>query len=752
MGEFHYWCSMQYAMLTREKWCEWNSSKGLERRVFECALLPIGVSMLAVPIIEGQSMVHLPSVWNSVPGARVMGGPHLQEHLSRLKLLDLLRVPQLPFRFFMYYEQDVLVWVDIYSHTRTIQAAIASRNSFVGETELVRAMRQLKVCMFRRGCQTGSEESLLPWMNRLEGKIHVGESVVKTRCILMFDGVEDGTSLYYNLTFDFFGMYDDNFPTHEQQIRGGVVTGARGTGKTLATAALISSDAATFVPEVPPLLQHLIALKATLVIIPYYLVAQWKHALNESPTLVLSEANDLCNTTLDRFLSASIVLCTNNYLRQTFAAGSSHGQHFRQVQAGGLDGSSTNLPPDCFYWKRIVYDEPENAVFSDETLMRGCCHLHSEYTWFIQSDAYLQDRHALVPYWRLLLRLSSPEAAFARIGVGTIGAFCESHVYSAADWVATLSISVIRASLRTDAALALEMCAETMPVEGQLRFGCGETRLIPYINWEHVPLSRVGAVANKRFEDMSAVGDGSEAAHVACMQQHFGRTLTTFIESAAGGHPFPLCTICFQMSVDSIILCGHAFCWGCLFRAVVLRLTCPTCRFSVKENNVFRIGIRYEDPWPKAEALVRLLHMEAESSTIGHTLVLVRWFGVLRTLKTELERRGVNSLAMCGNTRQCEHTWRQISEATESRVILLPIDLLGGLTLPNVAHVVFYHAPNITPVSSRVILRRAVQAVRCALTAQEEIRISIIINAYTIEDRLIEGCLSNVAHRTFQQL
>jgi hypothetical protein len=817
-------------MLTREKWCEWNSIKSLENRVFECALLPSGVSMLSVPKPEGEDDVHLPLVWTNNPGSRIMGGTHLQEHLSGTKLLDLLSVPQLPFRFFMYYEQNVLVWVDIYSNTLTIQASMDCRNSFVGETELVRVVRELKSTMFRRGFLRSykfSKENecvLLPWMKVLEGRIRNGDSLVSTSRTLMFNGTKEGVYLYYNLDFDFVGICKNckncnictssilSILVNKQEIKGGILTGSRGTGKSLATAELILSEEIAFPPQVPKSLQHLVSLKATLVIMPYYLIAQWKHALkkrnssdklwifdktsdnrsdkpldkscsglnesklnesdfdyftevsneflknerNESSEismLVLSEASDLCNTSLEQFLSAKIVLCTNNYLRQTLASGANHGELFRQVQMGKLDRSTTNLPLECFYWNRIVYDEPENAVFFDETLMQGCCNLQAAYTWLIQSEAYLEDRHALVPYWRLLLRLNSPEAAFSRIDVGTISAFCDSQVYFAPPWEGKLSFTVVRASLHADAALALEMCAETMSVEGQLRFGCGDTRQISAFNWEHVSLSEVRSLANKRFQDITsnfeAHCEGSEVgeARVACMKQHFGRTLVTLIASAADGRQFPVCTICFQVAVDTIMLCGHAFCWECLFRTVVLRLTCPTCKFKVSSNNVFRIGIRDNRPWVKTEALVRMLR-EKESSKVykGHTLVLLRWFGLLRMLKAQMEKQGVNSLAMCGNTRQCEHTWRQLRAAREPQIILLQLDQLGGLTLPNISHVVFYHAPNNTPESSKVLIDRAVQAVRCALTTEEDLRISFIVNENTVEDDIVKQCLLNVTH------
>lgn len=47
------------------------------------------------------------------------------------------------------------------------------------------------------------------------------------------------------------------------------------------------------------------------------------------------------------------------------------------------------------------------------------------------------------------------------------------------------------------------------------------------------------------------------------------------------------CQVCLDVLTDPVCtLCGHVFCWACLYRHLQQRPDCPTCKAHVTEGNV----------------------------------------------------------------------------------------------------------------------------------------------------------------------
>jgi formate dehydrogenase maturation protein FdhE len=49
-------------------------------------------------------------------------------------------------------------------------------------------------------------------------------------------------------------------------------------------------------------------------------------------------------------------------------------------------------------------------------------------------------------------------------------------------------------------------------------------------------------------------------------------------EAARERMKMAMCHICYKTPNSHFLSCGHAFCQECIFRWVIVRKTCPTCR------------------------------------------------------------------------------------------------------------------------------------------------------------------------------
>jgi site-specific DNA-cytosine methylase len=104
-------------------------------------------------------------------------------------------------------------------------------------------------------------------------------------------------------------------------VRGGVLADAVGYGKTAITLALIDAEWRNQAPKLPPHLQgKAIPCKATLVIVPKHLMAQWPNELNKFlgnryKSLAIMNVGDLVRLTLNKVLDAEIIFMSVQVFR-----------------------------------------------------------------------------------------------------------------------------------------------------------------------------------------------------------------------------------------------------------------------------------------------------------------------------------------------------------------------------------------------------------------------------------------------------
>mmetsp|Transcript_20555 Transcript_20555/g.61281 ORF Transcript_20555/g.61281 Transcript_20555/m.61281 type:complete len:1354 (+) Transcript_20555:59-4120(+) len=104
-------------------------------------------------------------------------------------------------------------------------------------------------------------------------------------------------------------------------VRGGVLADAVGYGKTAITLALIDAQWRNQAPKLPPHLQgKAIPCKATLVIVPKHLMAQWPSELNKFlgnrfKSLAIMTVGDLVRLTLNKILDAEIIFMSVQVFR-----------------------------------------------------------------------------------------------------------------------------------------------------------------------------------------------------------------------------------------------------------------------------------------------------------------------------------------------------------------------------------------------------------------------------------------------------
>lgn len=231
------------------------------------------------------------------------------------------------------------------------------------------------------------------------------------------------------------------FQTPLAQIRGGMLAGERGAGKTATVLALCAADSFSSRQPDAFLGARLLPCSASLVVVPRHLIAGWKLEMQACMpagvrAIFLCDARDFKNVTSADILAANVVVCTELYARKhcgnavecleratgecvllsapqhAGAAASDQARYsgtaaadalalrkvVEHVRAGSLPVHG--MPLHAFYWRRIIVDE----ALRQSPLPTA---LNAAWFWALQSDAHRVHRSQLEPIVPLFLAAAS---------------------------------------------------------------------------------------------------------------------------------------------------------------------------------------------------------------------------------------------------------------------------------------------------------------------------------------------------------
>lgn len=201
-----------------------------------------------------------------------------------------------------------------------------------------------------------------------------------------------------------------------------------------------------------------------------------------------------------------------------------------------------------------------------------------------------------------------------------------------------------------------------------------------------------------------------------------------FLQTVANADEAQECPVCLEATADSMMGCGHLFCYKCALR---LAQQCAVCR--QRSTALYRIGDSRSAPEGcKLQCMLTILtelQQRAESC-----VVFIQWAPVLTAAYNFLQSQtGIPLFKLTGNVHVRQATLRRF-DSCDSGVLLLSLDSSSsGLNLVKANHVIFMHA--LTQVDALQVERQAIARV-ARMGQTREVQVHHIIAEDTTEERV----------------
>lgn len=163
----------------------------------------------------------------------------------------------------------------------------------------------------------------------------------------------------------------------------------------------------------------------------------------------------------------------------------------------------------------------------------------------------------------------------------------------------------------------------------------------------------------------------------------------------------PICSICYNLSVNALTTCGHLFCSACISRLERDTSPCPFCRALLKPYNIFHLKSTIftnatNVPCPTVEVtkLGLLTTLLLNSSRREHVIVLVQWKAVGKYICKQLQTIGVRVKLLVGTDKQVYNAlqWFDMSTGDVARVLIVLVSPLTRVPRVRIVNtVVLFH-------------------------------------------------------------
>ena len=527
----------------------------------------------------------------------------------------------------------------------------------------------------------------------------------------------------------------------------GVLTGARGSGKTAAALALaltappppVEGPASAFAAT------HLIETRATLIVVPHHLVAWWKQELERAAPAAAAATMFICNPreahllTVDAVQRALLVVCSDKFVVRRRRAiewvhkaagiecGAASTPTARVLEYAAMRRVAKRtdhelLPPGVplhlFYWARFIADEPMQWLPSCALMV------HARWRWVLQ--AHLAHAHPTLFKPLLPVLGIAPEAWTPVLAASVAAACCVTMAGGAAavpteqriEWVAMGREEQQRYECAVAAGWNTErlvrLCAG-MPHD-QVDATVAPPRLVQdaleHLGNLHVTLQQMLSGVCQEHPSMTPLL--LQEVERAAFFERMRDTILAAEASSGGGcdedeDEEDCCPVCLTERTTVITLCGHMFCWACMYKAFsgAARCPCPTCRYMLSAAHVVSLvrggdggGVSSSGGVTRRVA-AKVQHLRTMCAQLAtrreQCVVLAQWPALVKTLAAQLSEAGLDARACVGSVRE-RGTALAGFRAGTLRVLVMQLDECPGLSLVSAGAppptVVLFHALN----------------------------------------------------------
>jgi SNF2 family DNA or RNA helicase len=439
-------------------------------------------------------------------------------------------------------------------------------------------------------------------------------------------------------------------------LRGGILTLGPGAGKTSIVLSLVARDAALTLSSASQASQasstlssasrargDLLESRATLIIVPPHLPAQWRFELqtrfgDSVKSVVVMGWQDLVKHTLEEICSADVLVLPSTSLRwpvwherltrilqdagdtlTSFERASAHLRSFTRLRpASAAKLTLFDVPVQLITFRRVVYDEAHILLppsHQESRMLTSLTHLRAGRRWVVTATPTLTRRGLMDLADLLQLHIGGLgedlPGATEQLFLDTFARGGPAEVPSMRDLTLRRKLVSVDLSARERALYSYETRKEQLLSGGRLVLGeravirctivrgladseqvLSASQALQRFSQKLEECRRLNAINERRLDANTSATSEERRLLQSSIARGRGeeRSLSFLVASlsAISDEGEMECSICLtdlgKTSARAVTLCGHSFHSDCLAQALLRARICPNCRSEVGED------------------------------------------------------------------------------------------------------------------------------------------------------------------------
>lgn len=513
-----------------------------------------------------------------------------------------------------------------------------------------------------------------------------------------------GSHHVYNLSRSLLYRTDENMPsvrfTQGCRARGGLLVGGGG-GRVTSVVAAVSLSRTMPTPNASSLVRSFyVPSRATLIVVPNHLVGFWVEKVRQTNGALrivqLRQHKDFKKQTIGDASGADIVICSENmFVTYTLKHDSRWDSAAWTMQRVALEQDEThesnpisNNSLTYFNWRRIVFDQYQRlSHLLTESTARS---MQAQYgVWFLSAVDTVPSP-SLRNIMMAFMTYDDDPLGIDPSGVGMVGMVDSTAVTRTglASFLTTRHVVPLTPDEWERYSALEDVCRahENETVLQQLS-GFGSAQGGQYIKLIERFHDVDKYIQHRYATRLSHTGD-EDTDTLRRRQQHFSQKIAILHANRNQGQQLETCSICYSNSVSCIVMCGHCFCWRCLFKSLKRSKSCPLCRCTIYSGD----AVEFRTDRFKTRRERFLAAVQTFQAADQRVVIVCQHRVPLQQCRKHLLDRGIMCRRLYGSVRTMQLSYEKF-QARKINVLLLPLSNLHGLTLDSVDHVMFVYAP-----------------------------------------------------------
>ena len=226
--------------------------------------------------------------------------------------------------------------------------------------------------------------------------------------------------------------------------------------------------------------------------------------------------------------------------------------------------------------------------------------------------------------------------------------------------------------------------------------------------------------------------------------------LSIFSKLTSSTQPIETCSICLELTTDTITKCGHLFCIKCIKMCISYKNECPVCKGTLSLDSIY--SVNKKEPQNNDSALIekygsklgKIITMIKELIQDSKTRIIIfsQWDDMLTLIGKTLTDNGINNCNVKGNTNKKNVAIDNYIKGINSKVLLLSMkNTASGLNLQMTTHIFLVDPINASKEEVNTIEGQAIgRAVR--INQEKKINVYRILLKDTIEEQIYNTYIS----------